>query len=179
MCQYIFVITERNILLNWNIFLIPDKNALRERNGRPIFINAICLASLTQPSNQSQTISGASRQFVIYWPSTKPSIKRCTCVNKRKSSGSRYTLSNNITRCPDGASQLETRCRSESQQQTEGFGPSVTHGWATPTKMKKKCCYSREKNLGRYSSLSLSPAPFSHTTNITLSKIKCGRLYFL
>ena len=37
---------------------------------------------------------------VIYWPSTEPSIKRCTCVNKRKKSGSRRTLENNITRCP-------------------------------------------------------------------------------
>ena len=25
-------------------------------------------------------------QIVIYWPSTEPSIKRCTCVNKRKNS---------------------------------------------------------------------------------------------
>ena len=36
--------------------------------------------------------------YVIYWPSTEPSIKRCTCVNKRKNSGSRWTLNNNITR---------------------------------------------------------------------------------
>ena len=28
----------------------------------------------------------------LYWPSTEPSIKRCTCVNKRKNSGSRWTL---------------------------------------------------------------------------------------
>ena len=34
--------------------------------------------------------------IVIYWPSTEPSIKRCTCVNKRKNSGSRWTLENNI-----------------------------------------------------------------------------------
>ena len=33
------------------------------------------------------------------WPSTEPSIKRCTCVNKWKNSGSRRTLENNITRC--------------------------------------------------------------------------------
>ena len=52
---------------------------------------------------------------VIYWPSTKPSIKRSTCVNKRKNSGSRWTIDNNITRCPDSSSQLETRCQHENQ----------------------------------------------------------------
>ena len=116
--------------------------------------------------------------LVIYWPSTEPSIKRYICVNKRKNSGSMWTLDNDITRCPDNSSKLETRCRSESQRQTEGFRPSVTHGWATPAKMKKKCCYGRKKNLGQYSSLSLSPAHLPHTTNITLSKMKCERLYF-
>ena len=38
--------------------------------------------------------------YVIYWPSTEPSIKRCTCVNKQKNSGSRCVGDNNITRCP-------------------------------------------------------------------------------
>ena len=37
--------------------------------------------------------------FVIYWPSTMPSIKRCTFVNKRRNSGSRWTSDNYITRC--------------------------------------------------------------------------------
>ena len=70
--------------------------------------------------------------IVIYWPSTEPSIKRCTCVNKRKNSGSKWMLENNITRCSGVSSQLETGCR-------------------------KKCCYGRGKNLGQYSSPSLSP----------------------
>ena len=116
--------------------------------------------------------------IVIYWPSTEPSIKRWTCVNKRKNSGSRWMLDNNIARCTDDSSQLETRCRSESQRQTESFGPSVTHGWATPAKIRKKSCYGREKNLGQYSNLSLSPVHLSRTTNITLLKIKCEILYF-
>ena len=80
---------------------------------------------------------------VIYWLSTEPLIKRCTCVNKRKNSGSRWTLENNITRYPGGSSQLETGCRSENQLQTEGFGLLVTLGWATKAKMRKKCCYGR------------------------------------
>ena len=90
-------------------------------------------------------VIGELRQYsiVIYWPSTEPSIKRCTCVNKRKNSGSKRTLENNTTRCPDGLSLLETGCRSENQLQTEGFGPLVTPGWATQAKMRKKYCYGR------------------------------------
>ena len=115
---------------------------------------------------------------VIYWPSTKPSIKRCTCVNKWKNSGSRWALENNITRCPGGSSQLETRCQSENQLQIEGFGPLVTPGWATQAKMRKKCCYSREKNLGQYSSPSLSPL-ISHTQQTSpFRKESVRNLYF-
>ena len=46
--------------------------------------------------------------YVIYWPSTEPSVKRCPCVNKRKNSGSRWVLGNNISRCPGGSSSVET-----------------------------------------------------------------------
>ena len=76
-----------------------------------------------------------------------------------------------------GSSKLETRCWSENQRQTEGFEPSVTHCWPTPVKTRKKCCYG-QKDLGQYTSLSPSPAYLSHTTNITLSKMKFERLYF-
>ena len=76
-------------------------------------------------------------------------------------------------------SQLGTRCRSESQRQTEGFGPSVTHGWATPAKMRKKCCYGHEKNLGQYVAVCPRLQLTSHTQpTSTLSRIKCERLYF-
>ena len=70
-------------------------------------------------------------------------IRRCTCVNKRKNSGSRWMLENNITRCPGCLSQLEIGCRSENQLQTEGLWPLVTSGSATQAKMRKKCCYGR------------------------------------
>ena len=80
----------------------------------------------------------------------------------KKNSRSRCTLENNITRCPGGSSQLEKGCQSENQLQTEGFGPLVTPRWATQAKMRKKCCYGREKNLDQYSSPSLSPL-ISHT----------------
>ena len=84
---------------------------------------------------------------VIYWPSTEPSIKRCTCVNKRKNSGSRWELENNITRCLGISSQLETGCGSENQLQTEGFRPLVT-----PVEQPKPRCDRStamvEKELG-------------------------------
>ena len=38
-------------------------------------------------------------QSVISWPSTNPSIKRCTWVNKWRNSGSRWARDNYITRC--------------------------------------------------------------------------------
>ena len=46
--------------------------------------------------------------YVIYWPSTEPSIKRCTCVNKPKKSGSRWTLRKNKDRVSAAVSQSET-----------------------------------------------------------------------
>ena len=93
----------------------------------------------------SLSLSLSSGLCLIYWPSTVSPIKRCTCVNKRKNSGSRWPLENNITRCRGSSSQLETGCRSESQLQTEGFGSLVTPGWATLAKMRKKCCYGRRR----------------------------------
>ena len=136
------------------------------------------LKDLANSQNMRNCGSITPKTIVIYWPLTESSIKRCICVNKWKNSGSRWALNNNITRCTDGLRQLETRCLSESQRQSEGFGPSVTHGWSTPAKMRKKCCYGRRGIWGQYSSLSLSQAHLSHT-NITLLRIKCERYIFI
>ena len=38
-------------------------------------------------------------EHVTYWPSTELSIKRCTCINKRRNSRSRWVWDNYITRC--------------------------------------------------------------------------------
>ena len=122
------------------------------------------------------------RTSVTYWPSTEPSIKRCTCVNKQKNSRSRCTLNNNITRRQTAWiswSQLVTRYRSESQRQTEGFGSLVTQGWASPAKMRKKCCYG-QKNLGQYVAVCPRLQLTSHTQpTSTLSGIKCERYIFI
>ena len=119
---------------------------------------------------------------VTYWPSTEPSTKRCICVNKRKNSESRWTSNKNITRTQTAWvswswSQLGTRCRIESQRQIEGFGASVTRGWATPAKMRKKCCYC-QKNLGQYVAVCPRLQLTCHTQlTSTLSRIKC-EIYF-
>ena len=54
----------------------------------------------------------------------------------------------------------------------------MTHGCATLSRWGRSAAMVERKGLGQYSSLSLSPTHLSHITNITLSKIKCDRLYF-
>ena len=116
---------------------------------------------------------------VIDWPSTELTIKRCTWLNKRKNCGSKWAWENNITRCPGRFESVGDRMPAEWEPAPDrGLGSSVTHGWATPAKMRKKCCYGREKNLGQNNSLSPSPPQLSHTRNITLSRIKCERYIF-
>ena len=104
--------------------------------------------------------------------------------------GSRWTSDNYITRCHRWLgsvssssscswSQLGTRCQSESQWQTEGFGPSVTHGWAAQPECERCAAMVRRTWGSICSSLSLSPTHLSHTRNITLSRIKCERYIFI
>ena len=135
--------------------------------------------------NQHSTAKRIKRRSIVtYWLSTEPSIKRCICVNKQKNSGSRWVSNKNITRTKTAWvscswSQLGTRCRSESQWQTEGFRLSVTHGLATTAKMRKKCCYG-QKNLGQYVTVCSRLQLTSHTQpTLTLSRIKCERYTFI
>ena len=117
---------------------------------------------------------------VINWPTTEPSINRCTRVNNRKQAGVRQ-LYNQVPKTvwvtsSCSWSQMETRSRIESQRQTEGFGPSVTHGRAA--KMRKKCCYG-QKNFGSICSrLSPFSTHLSHTTNINPFENKVWEIYF-
>ena len=154
---------------------------LREFVNEPHF----CLFSSSHPASIDSHESFSpyvliGHLYVTYWPSTEPSIKRCTCVNKRKNSGSRRTLDNNITRCPDGLSQSETGCqREEPACRLRALRPSVTHGWATQAKMRKKCCYGQGRT---WVNIVFCPCfqLISHTQqNITLSKLKCERFIFL
>ena len=122
--------------------------------------------------------------MAVYWPSTEPSIKKCTCVYKRKNSRSRWSEVNYITRCYRrlgsvrvGGSHLGTRCRIESQQQTKGFGSSVTHGWAAQPKWGRSAAMAK-RTLGQNNSLSSSPTHLSHTTNINPFENKVWEIYF-
>ena len=103
--------------------------------------------------------------YVIYWPSTEPSIKRCTCVNKRKNSGSRWTLNNNIT-----STQMVWVCWRHAEVRATGRERAIVE---QPSQVEK------EVLLAQYNSLSPSPTHLSHTTNITLSRIKYERYIFI
>ena len=78
-------------------------------------------------------------------------------------------------------SQLETRCRSESQRQTEGLGSQDSDG--QPSRMRRKWCYNTEElGVNMWQSVQ-SPTHLSHITNInpfaTLSRIKCEKYIFI
>ena len=64
-------------------------------------------------------------------------------------------------------SQLGTRCQRESQRQTEGFGPSVTHGWAAQPRWGRSAAMVTRRTLGQNNSLSPSPTHLTHTRNST------------
>ena len=115
---------------------------------------------------------------VTYWPSTEPSIKRCTCVNKRGNNRSRWTSNKNITRAQMAwvswrydASGVRTSSRQRAWALSD---PRLS----SPARIRKKCCYG-QKNLGSIcSSLSPSLTHLSHTTNINPSENKVWEVYF-
>ena len=112
--------------------------------------------------------------LVTYWPSTKPSTKRCTCVNKRKNSGSRWTL-NNITSTQTARVIWgeDAELRNSGRQD---FGPSVTHAWATKPRWEA-VLWSKEE-LWVKISLFPSPAHLTHTANINPFENKVWEIYF-
>ena len=65
------------------------------------------------------------------------------------------------------------------QLQTEGWGPSVTHGWATQPRWGETSAAMVRRILDQYSSLYPSPTHLSPTRNITLWRIKCERYIFI
>ena len=89
------------------------------------------------------------RLHVTYWPLTKLSIKRCTCVNKRKQVGVKQKYNQDT----DGLSQLELESVGDKMPNWE---PAAHKGlWAlsdpwlsNPAKVRKKCCYG-QKNMGQ------------------------------
>ena len=129
----------------------------RYKSGIAIGLNI--LTCLTKPS------------IVIDWPSTKPSIKRCTCVNKRKNSRSRWTLNNNITR----AQMAWVSWRQDARMRASGRQRALGPHWPMVEQPNQ---YEKEALLDQYSSLSPSPAHLSHTTNINPFENKVWEIYF-
>ena len=101
---------------------------------------------------------------VIYWPSTEPSIKRCTCINKQRNSGSRWAWDNYITRC---------------HRQLGSVPVGVGVSWGT------RCQRENQLNMYQYVSgqyVAVCPCLqlTSHTQpTSTLSRIKCERYIFI
>ena len=121
---------------------------------------------------------------VIYWHSTEPSIKRCTCVNKQRNSRSRWAWDNYITRCHRQLMSVRVPVavgdKMPAWEQFADWGLwALSDPWlSSPARIRKKCCYG-QKNLGSiYSSLSLSPTHLSHTTNINPFENKEWEVYF-
>ena len=117
---------------------------------------------------------------VIYWPSNKPSIKRCPCVNKWKQVGVRQ-LYNQVPQTAWGSSswsQLGDKMPAWKSA-AEGFGPSVTHGSATQPRWGRSAAMVRG-TWGQYVAVCPRLQLTSHTqTTSTLSRIKCERYIFI
>ena len=116
-------------------------------------------------NSTSEILKNKNGMSVTYWPSTEPSIKRCTYVNKRKNSGSRWTLNNNIPRTQTAW----VSWRQDSGVRASGISdPRLSN----PAKTSKKYCWVKTAVCPRLQLI-------SHTQpTATLSRIKCERLYF-
>ena len=86
------------------------------------------------------------RRAVIYW---------CTCVNKRKNSGSKWSRDNNITRCPGrfesvgvSWSQFGTRCERENQLAVWVLCRLSDPRLSNPSQDEKEVLLWSKKNLG-------------------------------
>ena len=94
-----------------------------------------------------------TRPSVIYWPSTEPSIKRCTCVNKRRNSGSRWMSNNYITRChrrlesvPVGVGvSWGARCQRENQLANWGLAALSDPQLSNPSQDEEEVLLSSEE----------------------------------
>ena len=119
-------------------------------------------------------LKNSNGMIVIDWPSTEPSIKRCTCVNKLKNSGSRWMSDNNITICPGRFESVGQRMAAWESACRLRWPPveQLQPRWGRNAAMVRR-------SWGQYSSLSPSPTHLLHTTTITLSRIKCERLFFI
>ena len=123
--------------------------------------------------------------YVTYWPSTEPSIKRCTCVNKQKQVCVRQ-LYNQVPQTA-WVSQFQLELESVGDRMLaewepapdRGLGPSVTHSWAAQPECKRSAAMVR-RTWGQYVAVCPRLQLTSHTQpTSTLSRIKCERYIFI
>ncbi len=124
-----------------------------------------------------------SDDTVTYGPSTKPSIKRCTHVNKRRNNGIRWTLDNYITRCQRrlGSVAVGVSWGQDAELRASGRQRALGPQWPTveqPSLDKEEVLLWSEELGSMCSSLSPSPTRLSHTTNINPFEIKVWEIYF-
>ena len=109
---------------------------------------------------------------VIWWPSRQ----EIHFTNKPKKSGSRWTLRKNIDRVP-AAVRVGDRNAKVKNQLAEGWALSDPRLSNPSQYAKAVLLWSREELVSIKQSVPVS-THLSHTTNITLSKIKCERFRF-
>ena len=122
-----------------------------------------------------------SAGIVTYWPSTEPSIKRCTCVNKQNS-GSRWMLDNYITRCPRRFEPVGVSWRQDAE-----LRPAADRGPCGPQWPPVEQPSQDEEKVLVWSEelwVNITVCPrfqlISHTQpTLTLSRIKCERYIFI
>ena len=130
-------------------------------------------------NSTSGILKNKNGMIVTYWPSTEPSIKRCTCVNKRKNSGSRWTLNKNITRKLTAWVSWGQDAEVRASCRQRALGPQWPTVEQPPAKMRKKCCYG-QKNLGQYVAVCPRLQLTSRTQpTSTLSRIKSESYIFI
>ena len=128
--------------------------------------------SLAICPNCLQSQQWGCQPSVIYWPLTEPSIKMCTCVNKRKKKRKQVGVMKEYRQVPATVELVgDEKARVRASLQTEGCGPQRPPVEQPQPRCGRSAmwvledntaCYDKEKKLGQYSSLSLSPL-ISHT----------------
>ena len=118
---------------------------------------------------------------------------RCRCVRPHKA-GVRQTImspgaTDGLSQFSSGCSQLEfelqfqleIRCRSENQLQTEGLGPQDP-GWAAQQNKEEVLLWSEELWVNMWQSLSVSNSPLTHNRHQPFRNAfanKVWEVYFL
>ena len=116
-----------------------------------------------------------------YWPSTEPSIKRFTCVNKRKNSGSWWTQENYITRCLRRFEPVGVSWRQDAELRANGWQSVCALSdprLSNPSQDEGDVLLWLEELGSICSSLSPSQTHLSHTTNNNPFENKVWEIYF-